>query len=211
MELTIAQRDVTGKKVKALRKASLIPAIVYGRHLEKPLMISCDKNAFIKIYKAGGSSTAITLKGENMKELALVQDIQLDPINDYVLHVDFHAVKADEKVTVSVPVILTGLAPIEKLGEGRVQLVKDTIEVEAFPQDLPHDITIDISSIATLNDVIFVSDLVVSSKVQILTDGEQAVLTVVSLSDEVEEETTGTEDAAATAVAAKKEEEKKAD
>lgn len=211
MELTIAHRDVTGKKVKALRKASLIPAIVYGKHLEKPLMISCDKNAFIKIYKAGGSSTAITLKGENMKELALVQDIQLDPISDYVLHVDFHAVKADEKVTVEVPVILTGLAPIEKLGEGRVQLVRDTIEVEAFPQDLPHDITIDISGITTLNDVVFVSDLVVSSKVQILTDGEQAVLTVVSLTDEVEEETTGAEDAAATAVAAKKEEEKKED
>jgi large subunit ribosomal protein L25 len=211
MELTIAHRDVTGKKVKALRKASLIPAIVYGRHLEKPIMITCDKNAFIKIYKAGGSSTAITLKGENMKELALVQDIQLDPINDYVLHVDFHAVKADEKVTVSVPVILTGLAPIEKLGEGRVQLVRDTIEVEAFPQDLPHDITIDISTIATLNDVIFVSDLVVGNNVQILTDGEQAVVTVVSLTDEVEEESTGSDDAAATAVAAKKEEEKKAE
>ncbi len=210
MELTIAHRDVTGKKVKALRQASLIPAIVYGRHLEKPIMISCDKNAFIKIYKAGGSSTAITLKGENMKELALVQDIQLDPINDYVLHVDFHAVKADEKVTVEVPVVLTGLAPIEKLGEGRVQLVRATIEVEAFPQDLPHDITIDISSITTLNDVVFVSDLVVSSKVQILTDGEQAVLTVVSLADEVEE-TTGTDDAAATAVAAQKEAEKKSD
>jgi large subunit ribosomal protein L25 len=211
MELTIAHRDVTGKKVKALRKASLIPAIVYGRHLEKPIMITCDKNAFIKIYKAGGSSTAITLKGENMKELALVQDIQLDPINDYVLHVDFHAVKADEKVTVSVPVVLTGLAPIEKLGEGKVQLVRDTIEVEAFPQDLPHDITIDISSITTLNDVVFVSDLVVGSKVQILTDGEQAVLTVVALTDEAEEETTGTEDAAATAVAAQKEAEKKSD
>lgn len=145
-----------------------------------------------------------------MKELALVQDIQLDPINDYVLHVDFHAVKADEKVTVEVPVILTGLAPIEKLGEGRVQLVKDTIEVEAFPQDLPHDITIDISSIATLNDVIFVSDLSVSNKVQILTDGEQAVVTVVSLTDEVEEDT-GNDDPAATAVAAQKEEEKKAE
>jgi len=210
MELTIAHRDITGKKVKALRKESLIPAIVYGRHLEKPIMISCDKNAFIKIYKAGGSSTAITLKGENMKELALVQDIQLDPISDYVLHIDFHAVKADEKVTVDVPVVLTGLAPIEKLGEGRVQLVRDTIEVEAFPQDLPHDITIDISTIITLNDVVFVSDLVVSSKVEILTDGGQAVVTVVSLIEE-EEEVIETEDAAATAVADKKEEEKKAE
>lgn len=52
MELKIAHRDITGKKVKALRKESLIPAIVYGRHLEKPIMISCDKNAFIKVYKA---------------------------------------------------------------------------------------------------------------------------------------------------------------
>ena len=54
MELTIAQRDVTGKQVKALRNAGLVPAIVYGRHLEKPIMITCDKNAFIKKNKEGG-------------------------------------------------------------------------------------------------------------------------------------------------------------
>ncbi|MBQ7616713.1 hypothetical protein IJS64_01690 [bacterium] len=75
-----------------------------------------------------------------------------------------------------------------------MQLVKDVVEVEAFPQDLPHNIEIDISKIETANDVIFVKDLQVSSKVRIVDDAEQPVVTVVELSDE--EETTPTEDAA---------------
>jgi len=207
MELTIQRRDITGKKVQALRKANLVPGIIYGKHLDAPIMISCDKTAFIKAYKQGWSATAITLKGDSVKELALVQDIQLDPVNDYVLHVDFHAVKADEKVHVSVPVVLIGASSVEKLGEGKVQLVKDTIEVEAFPQDLPHDVTIDISTIATINDVVFVKDIDLGNKVSVLTDPEQALVTVVVIEDEVES-TDESVDPAGNAVAAKKEAEK---
>jgi large subunit ribosomal protein L25 len=207
MELTIQRRDITGKKVQALRKANLVPGIIYGKHLDAPIMISCDKTAFIKAYKQGWSATAITLKGDSVKELALVQDIQLDPVNDYVLHVDFHAVKADEKVHVSVPVILIGASSVEKLGEGKVQLVKDTIEVEAFPQDLPHDVTIDISTIATINDVVFVKDIDLGNKVSVLTDPEQALVTVVVIEDEVESSDEAV-DPAGNAVAAKKEAEK---
>jgi large subunit ribosomal protein L25 len=131
----------------------------------------------------------------------------LDPVNDYVLHVDFHAVKADEKVHVSVPVVLIGASSVEKLGEGKVQLVKDTIEVEAFPQDLPHDVTIDISTIATINDVVFVKDIDLGNKVSVLTDPEQALVTVVVIEDEVES-TDESVDPAGNAVAAKKEAEK---
>ncbi len=207
MELTIQRRDITGKKVQSLRKSGIIPAIIYGRHLTDPIMISCDKNAFIKAYKQGWSATAISLSWDGIKELALVQDIQLDPVQDYVLHVDFQAVKADEKVSVEVPVVLTGISPIEKLWEGKVQLVKDTIEVEAFPQDLPHDITIDIATITSTNDVIFVKDIDISDKVTLLTELDQALVTVVVIEDEPAE---GTEesamDVAADAVAEKKKE-----
>ncbi len=203
MKLTIQQREVTGKKVQALRKESRVPAIIYGKHLDAPIMISCDKNDFIKAYQKWWSSTAITLIGDSIKELALVQDIQLDPVHDYVLHVDFRAVKADEKVTADVPVILTGVSPIEKLGEWKVQLVKDTIEVEAFPQDLPHDITLDISDIKTTNDMILVKDVVIGDKVTILSDLGQALVTVVIIQDEPEE-TEVDDDPAATAAAEEK-------
>ncbi|MEI7558490.1 MAG: hypothetical protein WCJ45_06970 [bacterium] len=109
---------------------------------------------------------------------------------------------------------------MEKLGEGKIQLIKDFIEVEAFPQDLPHDITIDISVIQNINDVITVKDLSFSDKVKVLDDPEQAVVTVLIITEEVEEApvaaveatpATGTATAAGTAAPAKddKKEQKK--
>jgi hypothetical protein len=66
--------------------------------------------------------------------------------------------------------------------------------VEAYPKDLPHNIEVDISKIESVNDVIFVKDLVISDKVRIVDDAEQPVVTVVELSDE--EESSGEESAA---------------
>ncbi|MDD3262234.1 MAG: 50S ribosomal protein L25 [Candidatus Absconditabacteria bacterium] len=186
MKLNVNIRQ--GEKSKDLRKEGNIPAIIYGKHLSAPVSVFCKKNDFIKKFKQAGYSTALTLEGKGVEELVLVQDMQLDPVSDIVLHVDFLAVKKDEKVSTEVPVILVGEAPVEKLGEGKIQLIKDFVEVEAFPQDLPHDIKIDISVIATLNDVVFVKDLKLSDKVKILDDMEQPILTVVTLAEEVEEE-----------------------
>ena len=66
-------------------------------------------------------------------------------------------------------------------------MIKDFVEVEAFPQDLPHDITIDISVIQTINDTICVKDLKVSNKVEILDDAEQVIVTILSMEEETEE------------------------
>jgi large subunit ribosomal protein L25 len=121
--------------------------------------------------------------------------MQLDPVTDEVLSVDFLAVNQNEKVKTIVPVVLIGESKIEKLNEGKIQLVKDEIEVEAFPQDLPHNIEIDISKIESTNDVIFVKDIELSDKVRIVDDAEQPIVTVVELSDE--EETSASEDDAA--------------
>ena len=186
MELAVTSRQ--DKKAKELRKEGLIPGIVYGKHLKEPLAVACKRNDIIKKYKEAGYSTPLTLTGDKLDQLVLIQDIQVDPVSDLLLHVDFLAVKADEKVTTEVPIKMTGESPIEKLWEGKIQLLKDFIEVEAFPQDLPHDITIDISVIKTMNDTIFVKDLKVSDKVEILDDLEQPIITVVKLAEEEVEE-----------------------
>lgn len=180
------------EQAKSLRREGNIPAIVYGKHLSAPISIFLNKNEFIKKFRDSGYSTALTLEWKDVSELVLVQNIQLDPVSDVVLHVDFLAVKRDEKVKTEVSIIVTGEAPVEKLGDGRVQLVKDFIEVEAFPQDLPNQIELDISEIKELSDVIFVKDLKLSDKVEVLDDPEQAILTVLTLAveEEVEEETT---------------------
>ena len=179
----------TEEKNKAVRAAGNIPAVVYGKHMDKPLNIVCKKNDFIKKFKEAGYSTPLTLEGEHIDQFVLIQDMQLDPVSDVVLHVDFLAVNKNEKVTTEIPVKLFGESPIEKLGEGKIQLLKDFIEVEAFPQDLPHDIQIDISVIVKMDDTIFVKDIKLSDKVEILDDLEQPLITVLKLAEEEVEAT----------------------
>lgn len=192
MELQLAAnvRKEKGKELKNLRKKEIIPGIVYGKYIDAPMNISFDKQEFLKVYKAGGYSTPITLKGDGVDQLVLLHDIQVDPVTDYVLHVDFITLKKGQKVETEVAIVVEGLAPVEKLGLGKVQLVKDAVEIEALPKDLPHDIKVDVSGLETINDVIFVKDLAVDKGVTLLGDLEQPVVTVLELVEESEEETT---------------------
>ena len=206
MELIVKSRIVFGKKVNRIRKEGQVPGIVYGRHLKSPLAVQFDKVAFLKTYKFAGESTPVDLSGDQT-ELVLIHHVDTDPVTDVVSHVDFLAVKADEKVRASVAIIMVGQAPAEKDGLGKVQLVKDHVTVEAFPRELPHDIKIDLSGLATLQDGLFVSDLVVSDKVTIIDDKDLPVVTIVQLQEE-EVEIAGPVDAAGSATAAAIEAEK---
>ena len=196
MELTVQKRTLTGKKVLTLRKQNIIPGVVYGKHLSAPSTVQFDKNSFLRAYKHAGESTPVDIIGDET-HLVLIHQIDVNPITDAVVHVDFLAVKADEKVEASVSIVLVGTSPAEKDSIGRVQLVKDHVRVEALPRDLPHDIKVDVSGLATLQDGIFVRDLQVSDKVEILDDADLPIVSVVALEDEVEEVATAADNAAA--------------
>jgi large subunit ribosomal protein L25 len=185
MKLSVKKRDLVGKKVKSLRAQGLVPAIVYGKHVD-PQTISCVKNDLLKVYKSSGYTTPVELKGD-LDQLVLINSFQLDPISDEIITADFLAVSRTEKVAADIPVVVVGESPLEKLNEGRVQLVKDTVRVEAFPQDLPSQFEVDASALADINDVVFVKDLKVSDKVEIIDDIELPVVTIALLSDEEEE------------------------
>lgn len=196
MKLNVNSREIKGKNVKTLRREGLIPAIVYGKHIKEPVMLTLLKNDFIKLYKEAGSSSVITLKGDDkFEQMVLVHDMQLHPVSDEVIHVDFLAVKKGEKVSAEVSLVFEGEAPIEQSKEGQVQIVKDTVEVEALPKDLPHDIKVDLSKLETTSDNIFVKDIQVPKWVTILTDSEINVVTIaIASSAEEEEEEATTEE-----------------
>lgn len=208
MELQVNTRTVFGKKVNTIRKQGIIPGIVYGKHLKSPIAVQFDKISFIKTYRAAGESTPVDLTGDQ-KELVLIHSIDTDPVTDNLIHVDFLAVKADELVRASVAIVLEGVSPAEKDGLGKVQLVKDHVMVEALPRDLPHDIKVDLSNLKTLQDGVFVSDLVVNSKVTIVDDKDLPVVAIVELQSE-DADSGETGDAAGNATAAAIEAEKNA-
>ena len=183
-----------GKKVKNLIAQGLVPAVIYGKHA-KAESISCVKNDLLKVYRAAWYSTPVELTGD-VDHLVLINSLQLDPVSDEIISADFLAVSRTEKVAAKIPVVTFGESQLEKLNEGKIMQVRDEIEVEALPQDLPSKFEIDISVLETVNDVFFIKDLKVSDKVTILDDPELPILTVAVIEDEPAEE--GEETAAAT-------------
>jgi large subunit ribosomal protein L25 len=189
MELQVQKRQAG--KVKKLLKQGLVPGVVYGKHLEEPILVQFNKNDFIKLYKQAGSSTPIELKG-NVDQLVLIHDLQLEPVKDTLIHVDFLAVKKWEKVRAAVPVVIEGIDALQKQWL-EANIVKDEIEVEAVPAKLPHNIKIDVSWLKD-GDNITVADLKLGDDVEIITPAEEAIVVVSNPSAQLEDETSSTEE-----------------
>jgi len=186
MKLSVKKRDVFGKKVKNLRAQGLVPAVIYGKHVEAE-SISCVKNDLLKVYRAAWYSTPVELTGD-VDHLVLINSLQLDPVSDEIISADFLAVSRTEKVSAKIPVVTVWESQLEKLNEGKIMQIRDEVEVEALPQDLPSKFEIDVSVLQTVNDVFFIKDLKVSDKVTILDDPELPILTVAVIEDEPAEE-----------------------
>jgi len=171
-------REKLGKKVKALRKQKLLPAILYGYKAQNtPLEI--ESKDFEKIYEKAGQTTLINLDVPNSgPHKVLIHDLQFDPISGNIIHVDFHQVKMTEKIKTEVPIETMGDAPAVLELDGNLILNKDTIEIECLPQDLIHKIKVDISGLKTFEDKILIKDLKVPAKVEILNDPEEVVVLV---------------------------------
>lgn len=188
MKLLLQSRDVLGKKVSRLRKQGLTPGVIYGSHLSATIPVTFTKNDFLKAYKSLGSSSPVVLELDGDEHMALMYDYTVDPVTDELLHADFLAIQAGKKVSTSVSLIFVGVSPAEKNKIGTVQHLREDIEIEALPKDLPKSIEVDISSLATESDVIYLSDLVLPKGVVALEQETTPVATVSALSSGVDEE-----------------------
>lgn len=131
--------------VKRMRKAGNIPAALYGRKV-KPANIQVHGKTFAKLLEGSASDNIlVSLKiAGAADQLALVQEVQHDYLRGGILHVDFHAVAADEEIHANVPVAIVGEAKGQKQG-GLVEAIHHEIEVRCLPKDLPESIQIDVS------------------------------------------------------------------
>jgi len=155
-----------------------VPAVVYG-HGMKPVLVSVSELAFTKAYRAGGENTMISLSVGGKKSMnVIIKDMQLHPLTGRYVHADFLQVRTDEKITANIPIEFIGESPAVRSAGGTLVKALSEIEVSSFPQDLPHAITVDISVLATLEDIIKVKDLVVSEKVSIHAEPETVIALV---------------------------------
>ncbi len=187
-ELEAQERTVIGKKVKALRREGLLPAIVYGSGID-PVAITLNTKDVLKTLSVIGANTLVTIKIGKKEHLVLVRDIQRDFIKRDLLHMDFQAVSLDENITSTVPIVVVGESPAVSEFEALLITMMEAIQVEAKAKDLPDTISVDVTGIMSIGDNILVKDLVISGDVTILDDPEGIVIvaTLPTLMAEIEE------------------------
>lgn len=170
---------------KHVRTAGNIPGVYYGPGKDST-SITISSALFKKALAEAGESTIVSLKLPKETVDVLIHDVDHDPVTGDPIHVDFYVVAKDRKVTVSVPLEFVGTAPVEKLG-GLVMKVMHEIEIEALPSALPHEIMVDLSSLAAIGDHISVGTLVLPPGVQAVTSLNETVVLAESPHEEKEE------------------------
>lgn len=149
LDLQAEIRSASGTSVaKRMRKAGNIPAALYGRKV-KASNIQVHGKTFSKLLEGSASDNilvSLKIAGIAEDQLALVQEVQHDYLRGGILHVDFHAVAADEEIHANVPVVMVGEAKGQKLG-GMMEAIHHEIEVRCLPKDLPESIQIDVTEL----------------------------------------------------------------
>jgi large subunit ribosomal protein L25 len=188
LELEVLKREVKGKKVRFLRRGGLIPCNIYGHGIEsQPVQVEARKLGQI-IARAGGTDLiALKIGGIDTPGMVLIRDVQRNPMTGEPIHVDFYQVNMAEKLKADVPLVFIGAAPALKLKNVSLLHAMTALQIEALPDDLPHNIEVDISGLALPEQSIHVKDLKVSSKITILADPDQMLIKVAEVRKAVEE------------------------
>ena len=178
IQLKAKVREVVGKKMKSLRSQEGIPAVIYGHGIE-PKNLWVNELDFSRVYKKAGESALIELEVSGKKVNALIHDMQNDSTSGRPTHVDFFQVNMHEEVETEIPLEFVGESAAVKALGGVLVKNMDELPVRCLPSDLPEKFEVDITKLATFEDVISVSDIKVSDKVELMLDGD-AVIAMVS-------------------------------
>ncbi len=188
-------------EVKKLRASGRVPAVIYGRQLKQPQNLEINSKELTNLIKHSVSENLLldlTIKDDaRPKRLALVQEIQHHALSGQVLHIDFHEVAENEKVTIMVGVESVGESIGVKADGGILEHVLHKIKVRALPKDLPEVLTVDVSHLK-IGQSIHIGDIKPPAGVEVLGDKHISVLAVAAPITEAEETAAA---AAATAAA----------
>lgn len=175
--LIAEKRTLQGKKVNQLRRQGLLPVVIYG-HDRKSESLQVSHAEFKKVYAKAEESALISVKVGGKEESALIHGIDVDPVTGVYRHADLYKVNLKEKITTKVPLVFEGVSEAVKELAGVLVKAVDEIEVECLPTEIPKNITVDISKLATFDDVVKVADLSIPKEVKLMVGLEEVVASV---------------------------------
>ena len=175
VSLSANSRDTKGKgAARTLRSQGQIPAVIYGHGRDpQPLVLNArDLDKLLSHIQAESTVIEVTVGGHTAK--TLIREIQRHPIKRQILHVDFQALVAGEKVIVSIPIVLVGIPEGVRLEGGVLEQPLREIEIEVDPSNIPDHVEYDVTNMV-IGDSVHISDLKVPEGVEVQDDPETSV------------------------------------
>lgn len=179
--VALEPREVTGKKVKQLRKQGIVPAVIHD-HGKESVVVQVEYQAANKAFMTAGKHHPVQITAHGKKYTAIIRNVTRDPKYNSITHIVFNAIKANEKVETEIPIHAkydegNDVSPAERAG--LVVLVNlEAVQVKALPKDLPDNLLYDGEKLVEVGDSITVADLEIPSGVEVETSADHAVATV---------------------------------
>lgn len=157
--LKLDKRTAEGKQVKKIREAGLVPSVVYGADKE-PTSMQSELVETLKVVRAVGKHTPLNLVIDGKKNLAIIKDIDFNPVGHKLRHIAFHKINVNDVITTEVSIVLTGQgeSAAERAGLVVLQAIEQ-IEIKAKPADLPESLEVSIAGLETDEDKITIGDI----------------------------------------------------
>lgn len=178
--LELTPREVTGKKVKTLRKQGIIPAVIHD-HGKDSVVVQVDYQAAHKVFLSAGKHHPVQLTAHGKKYTAIIRSVTRDPRYNSISHIVFNAVNANEKVEAEIPIHAkydegNDASPAER--QGLIVLSNiETIQVKALSKDLPDFLEYNGEKLVEVGDSVTVADLIIPAGVEVMTPEDHAVAT----------------------------------
>lgn len=198
-KLTLKKREVKGKKIKALRVEGLIPSVIYGD--KEPVLASSEYVETEKVLLGAGYHSPIDLDVDGKKKLAIVKDVQVDPVSRKIVNIEFQAISADEVVEATTPIVIVNFEASEasKIYHFAMTQTMEEIDVKAKPADLPKELAVDATALKEIDDKITIADIKLPSGVEFADKELNSEQVVASLYDPAVEAAAREAEAAAAA------------
>jgi large subunit ribosomal protein L25 len=184
VKLKAQKRTLVGRNaIKKIKEKGLVPGVIYGSQAE-PMTLQIDARELTTVLARASSEHILVeleiLDGsQSTHRLALIQEVQRHPLKSALVHVDFHAVSATEKIISEVPIEAVGEALGVRTFGGLLEYSLRTLEVECYPQDLPDIVRIDVSNL-NIGESLHIRDIQLPSGVEAMTDEDLTVVSVVA-------------------------------
>ncbi|MFZ5646220.1 MAG: 50S ribosomal protein L25 [Bacillota bacterium] len=182
------RKNMTKSYRKRLYSKGMVPAVLYGKNIGSlPLEVS-EKELQDALHTGKNKIINLEVSGNGGPYKVMVREMQFDPLKKEIIHADFQQISMRDRIHTSVPVVVYG-----EVDEGLAQVVLRRLEISCLPADIPDQITVDISGMSP-GDSLSVIDLDIPGGINVLTDMDSTVVTVLSPEEEVGEKASEAED-----------------